>query len=245
MAEKQQTTEEPQAKNLHQRLLAITNEASVTKDGTAPEKVGGFAFHRIDDVESALCPLFVRHGVLATVDVPEMETTAQTQTNGKIAFVSTAKVEVTFANADDPEDALSVTNWGRGVDYSDKGPGKAVSYGCKSLYLSFFHLKGQHDVEAEANGDGNGGQAQASAQTQAAPPASPPPEHQAPAPEGTWPIGKHKGTPLELLTDNYLEWAVSNLQNEDHRDLAMKELERRGVMPPPQDPERPEDDYPF
>jgi len=152
-AENAQTEVEdtPVSPNLRQRLLAITKEASVTKGGTAPGNIGGFAYHKIDDVEAALSPLFVSHGVLASVDVTDMETEI-VPTGKKNAYVSKATVEISFWNieSDNPK-PLVIRSRGRGIDYADKSEGKAISYACKNAYLSLFHLKGQADNESDAH----------------------------------------------------------------------------------------------
>lgn len=46
-----------------------------------------------------------------------------------------------------------------------------------------------------------------------------------------WPIGKHKGTPVEAVPDGYLRWAVANMTNEAVRALAADELARRAEAP--------------
>jgi hypothetical protein len=135
--------------NLYQRLLAITSQASVAKEGKADPKMGGFAFHKIDDVDSALGPLFVKHGVFRSIDVKAMDTQVIQGYNNKNVYISTATIEVTYTNAVDTDESVSVTSFGRGIDFSDKSEGKAISYASKNHSLSMFCLRGQHDNEAE------------------------------------------------------------------------------------------------
>jgi len=146
MSEKKEVDGGP---NLHQRILSITAEAGVTKEGKAPHAVGGYAFHKIDDVEAALKPLFVKYGVAAIPTVSELTLTSEGKWNR-----ATAMVSIMFFNADDPADEMSVISYGQGFDTLDKAVGKAISYACKNLYLSMFHLKGQPDNEAEPYSEG-------------------------------------------------------------------------------------------
>lgn len=143
---KSETGKLPTGPNIHQRLLAITKAAEVAKGGTAPQQVGGFAFHKIDDVEAVLKPLFHKHGVLALPTLKEpMEFSVAGGWN-----VATCHVEISFINADDPTDVVQVTFPGQGMDKQDKAAGKGLSYATKNAYLAVFHLKGQPDNEAES-----------------------------------------------------------------------------------------------
>jgi hypothetical protein len=50
-------------------------------------------------------------------------------------------------------------------------------------------------------------------------------------PETPWGIGKnHKGTPLQDLPDEYLEWAKDGLNNKTWRNAAITELKRRAAL---------------
>ena len=122
-----------------------SHDAEVAKGGTAPGAVGGFAFHKIDDVEAVLKPLFHKHGVMA---IPTLREPMEFSPNGSWN-IATAHVEVTFVNVDNPDDVVTVSFPGQGFDKQDKAAGKAISYACKNAYLSVFHLKGQPDVEAD------------------------------------------------------------------------------------------------
>lgn len=57
--------------------------------------------------------------------------------------------------------------------------------------------------------------------------ATPPPAPAAKFAPGVWPLGKHKGTALEKLPVDYLQWAADNLQRDELRAVAAQELERR------------------
>jgi len=141
--------------NLYQKLLAITAKASVAKGGVADPKIGGFAFHKIDDVDATLGPLFVEFGVFRSISVTAMDTQIVPARDGKTDYVSTATIEVTYIDADADDDAphqpLTCQAFGRGIDRSDKSEGKAISYASKNHSLSMFCMRGQPDVEDDTH----------------------------------------------------------------------------------------------
>ncbi len=136
--------------NLHQRIVAIMEDAgAIEKEGKAHPSIGGFAYHAIDDVDGAIRPLLVRHGVTVVPDITERERVDVTVSGGKVHNRVTIHLDVTFCNADNPADKLTLRAVGMGVDPSDKAEGKAVSYALKTLYLAVFHLRGKPDNEAD------------------------------------------------------------------------------------------------
>lgn len=102
--------QEPTLRNIHQRMLAIMHDAEVGKHGTAPKQVGGFAFHRIDDVEAALKPLFIKHGVNVTVSVDKMDPTIENGWN-----CATVEIAIRLINADTPNDLIEIKAFGQGL----------------------------------------------------------------------------------------------------------------------------------
>ena len=137
--------------NLYQRLLWITAEAGVAKGGVADPKIGGFAFHKIDDIDAHLGPLFAKFGVFRSISVTAMDTQIVPARDSKTDYVSTATIEVTYTDAEKPEDTLTCQAFGRGIDRSDKSEGKAISYASKNHSLSMFCMRGQPDVEDDTH----------------------------------------------------------------------------------------------
>lgn len=157
MGETKQTSAAPEPRNLYQRLLAIMGAAgAVAKTGKAAASQGSYPFHKIDDVEGVLRPLLVEHGVFVSVHQLHVESEQQTvpaKDGGERAqFLASAHLMVTFINADNPEERHEVEAYGEGIDTSDKGPGKAISYALKNCYLAHFHLRGGTDVEEDDHG---------------------------------------------------------------------------------------------
>ena len=197
--------------NIHQRLLAIASECNVAKGGTAPAAVGGFAFHKIDDIEAALQPLLTKHGVTALPTVSE----AHFEPNGSWHH-ATVCVDITFTNVDTPEDTVSIAAYGQGFDKQDKAAGKAISYACKNAYLSVFHLKGQPDNESDATEE-----------------YTVEPEHTSVNDSVPYdatkviPHGKNAGTPYSALDAKSLQWYADNTGDINVAKAAEAELDRR------------------
>lgn len=187
-------------KNLMQRLLAISEEAgALEKTGQADRKIGGYAFHRIDDVEGALRPLFVKQGVAALPSLVDHATEAH-QVRDKTQYVVEAVVDVTFVNADDPTDRATVRSFGQGIDFSDKGPGKAMSYAVKTAYLMALHLKGQPDAEEDDHERAGAPKRQAKSKTKD---------------PYRFPRGDHKGKTVAEAPSDYLEGLLGSLDNKN------------------------------
>lgn len=106
------------------------------KDGKAMYSVTGH-----DAVTSMIHPLLVRWGVNV---IPSMENITQ-EGNRTTAYMS-----FDFINIDNPEDRFTRKWFSYGIDYSDKGPGKAASYAQRYVILKVLHIEtGDADLEDE------------------------------------------------------------------------------------------------
>jgi len=132
---------------LPQKLLAVRKRVKafiekdkiheIRKDG---KKVGEFNYVSHDMVTAHVRDAFNEFGVLTWPSV------IAHATNGNRTEL---QVVTAFINADSPEDQMSITTYGYGVDFSDKGPGKALSYAVKYAYLKALMLQSADDVEAD------------------------------------------------------------------------------------------------
>ena len=102
---------------------------------------GQYRFVSHDDVAEKVHPMLVKHRVLA------LPTTIDTKQEGNRTSVM---LRVFFINADNPADAFQVDFPGYGVDPSDKGPGKAISYAFKYALLKTFCLETGEDPDKDA-----------------------------------------------------------------------------------------------
>ncbi len=129
-----------QEKNVYQRVLSIMEELTYIQKGDA--KVNGqYKFVSHDDVSEKVHPLLVKHGILA------LPSTTELKQEGNRTVVM---LRVHFVNVDKPADQFFVDYPGYGVDPSDKGPGKAISYAFKYALLKTFCLETGEDPDKDA-----------------------------------------------------------------------------------------------
>jgi hypothetical protein len=133
-------------KNIYQRLLQVMAAAGdvVKERGRGVD----FPFHKIDGIVGALQPALIAAGVWMQLDLVSLTREDRTNANNKAYEVSTAVIDVTFVNVDDPKDVDGPHRVeGQGWDYSDKADGKAWSYALKPFLLATFNLRGAPDNE--------------------------------------------------------------------------------------------------
>lgn len=129
--------ESPRVLNIYQRLNLVMQEVkAIQKEDKKVNNQYTFVSH--DAVARALHDPMVNAGIMMIPTIADLN-----QDGNRTA----AKVNVDFVNIDDSSDRVSVTYWGYGVDPSDKGIGKAVSYAVKYALLKVFCLETGDDVE--------------------------------------------------------------------------------------------------
>ncbi len=102
---------------------------------------GQYNFVSHDDVAEKVHPMLVNHRVLA------LPTTIDVKQEGNRTVIM---LRVFFINVDNPADQFSVEFPGYGVDPSDKGPGKAISYAFKYALLKTFCLETGEDPDKDS-----------------------------------------------------------------------------------------------
>jgi hypothetical protein len=136
-------TEMPQIQrvvpNIYMRISAIMAELDYIQKGTA--KVNGqYRFVSHDQVTEKIHPLLVKHGV---VILPTVEESIQDNNRTEV------KLLMQFINIDVPTDVVTIRTIGYGIDGSDKGPGKAISYAYKYGILKTFCLETGDDPDQD------------------------------------------------------------------------------------------------
>jgi len=133
--------------NAYQRCALVALDISyVQKDGIVKVKTragGEFAYAAVthDAVTKAIRAAVIEHGLMPRVQVTRHEFNSDLK-------MTLLEVVLSLHCIDDPSDRISHTGWGYGQDYGDKGPGKALSYAVKNLYLKAFMLEtGEEDEE--------------------------------------------------------------------------------------------------
>lgn len=114
-----------------------------------------------DKVTAFIRPKMVQAGIFHSVDcasADDHETGAVTGKGRKIVQ-HRASFVVTFINAYNPNDKISVRQRAYADDYGDKAPGKATSYAAKYAILKMFMIETGQDDEARIEDDdpGSGG----------------------------------------------------------------------------------------
>jgi hypothetical protein len=126
--------------NIYQRILGIMSEIDYIQKGS--DKVNGqYRFVSHDQVTAAIHPLLVKYRIIV---IPTVEECIQENNRTRI------KLAVVFRNVDKPDEAFAVYQYGYGVDNSDKGIGKAVSYAFKYACLKVFCLETGEDPDNDA-----------------------------------------------------------------------------------------------
>lgn len=124
--------------NIYQRICEIMKDVRYIQKQDKAKNLYTFVSH--DSVAKALHDPLAKHGVVMLPSVSELK-----QDGNR----TTAKVDVTFVNADNPSETFVVTHWGYGIDNQDKGVGKAISYAVKYCLLKTFCLETGDDVEKD------------------------------------------------------------------------------------------------
>lgn len=126
--------------NIFQRVQGIMSELNFIQK--SDKKVNGqYSFVGHDMVTEKVHPLLVKWGIVA------IPTVIQDEQDGNRTV---ARVKMTLYNVDNPAEIIESTMFGYGVDSQDKGPGKAVSYATKMIWLKLLCLEsGEKDVELD------------------------------------------------------------------------------------------------
>lgn len=128
-------------KNIYQRINAVMQEVDYVQKGSKMVN-NQYKFVSHDAVSATLHGPMTKHGIACIPSILEMKQ------DGNRTEV---KLEVAFINIDNPQDRFTVIYYGMGVDQSDKGIGKAVSYAFKYSLLKVFTLETGDDADNDAD----------------------------------------------------------------------------------------------
>ena len=125
--------------NIYQRINAVMKEVDYLQKGKA-KLAGMYRFISHDAVVGALHGPLTKHGIVVLPTIKE-----KTQNGNRTEMLITVK----FVNIDEPTDFFEVDFLGFGIDPSDKGPGKAISYAVKYSLLKVFCLETGDDPDQD------------------------------------------------------------------------------------------------
>lgn len=134
------STERDTKLTIHQRIHAVMMDTGhLEKDGEVKIGGGGYGYISHDAVTAHIRPSFINNGVMV---IPTVDDTKKDGNRTELTVLTK------FVNVDKPDDFIEVKTIGYGVDTSDKGPGKALSYAVKYAYLKVLMLNSADDIEA-------------------------------------------------------------------------------------------------
>ena len=141
---------------LVERILWVRNRVG-TLGKDAQVGTGGSTYKAIthDKVTRYLRPKLCQAGIftaMTCVEATDADTGAVTGKGRKIVQ-HRAVFEITFANAHDSGDKLTVRQFAYADDYGDKAPGKAASYAMKYALLKMFMVETGEDDEERIRED--------------------------------------------------------------------------------------------
>lgn len=134
--------------NIYHRLQMAIDKAGVAeKTGKAAREMGGFAYHKIDDVVDHLRAILIDVGIALIPSVESCDVHQFQTGKGNFGYHAKVVMKVKLVNVDVPDEFIEMGTVGDGIDYGDKSTGKAYSYALKSALLAAFQLRGQPDNE--------------------------------------------------------------------------------------------------
>lgn len=143
-------------KNIYQRLLSVMEIVAKVKKG-GMNKFHNYPYVRVEDAIEALRKPTIESGIFIQTSVVEYshEIGKTTKTDGKgnttesTSIFANVILEVSFINADNPDDRFVVRYPGTGIDTQDKGCGKAITSAYKTMLLKVFCIESSDDIEQD------------------------------------------------------------------------------------------------
>lgn len=146
--------------NIFEKMLAISTEMNNVNKNLAVN-IGKSSYKAVGeaDVLKAVKKLEEKYKVYSYPSarriVKDDILTSKKEYNGQITESSQVlmrlEVEYTFVNAEKPEEQITVTTYGDGVDSQDKAPGKAMTYADKYALMKAYKIVTGDDPDQEGS----------------------------------------------------------------------------------------------
>jgi hypothetical protein len=142
------------SKNLYQKMTDIMKEVDTVFKGANISMGNGRSYSAVnhDDVARLLHKPLAENGIWTKVSVEKVELSSREKTNKygdtSLEYRADVWVEVTFINADKPEEREVCKGFAYAFDSSDKAVGKAESMAVKYIYLKNFTLESTDNEES-------------------------------------------------------------------------------------------------
>ncbi len=134
---------------IHEVMKEVTHIQKEKKPGIPYE----FVSH--DAVVSKIRASFIKHGIVCKQDVTRHQFTVQKNSKGNDYFLTVVDTNVYLVNKDDASDCVCINSFGYGIDTTDKGPGKAMSYAFKYALLKTFLFETGDDPDVDPDPTGS------------------------------------------------------------------------------------------
>ncbi|QTA78716.1 Essential recombination function (ERF) domain-containing protein [Desulfonema limicola] len=128
--------------SLWQKFLEIRRSCSfLQKDRQGHQ----FKYVSSSKALSAIRPEMDRYGLILVPEIRGHSVTIKETDKGGREFLTELDLTYTWINADNPDEKLAVPFYAQGTDKSERGVGKALTYGEKNFILKFFNIATDKD----------------------------------------------------------------------------------------------------
>jgi hypothetical protein len=142
-------------KNIYQRIQAVSNEiGNLEKDMSVGQ--GKYTYKAVSDLQVILAVKEAeqKHGLVSIPIKQELVSSEVVKTlkeNGResVSYVDIIKMTVRIVNVSDTTQFIEVESFGRGLDSSDKGFGKASTYARKYALLNAYKIATGEDPDKD------------------------------------------------------------------------------------------------
>lgn len=154
MADKKAETKNPPPKPGPGKLNLFEKLVEVRKSTPYIKKDSQNTFHKFNYASSSAVLATLRTamdelGVLLVPEIPSFEIKDHQTRQGKHEYFTVLTMQFTWINAENPDDKITIPWMGQGLDDSEKGLGKALTYSEKFFLLKFFNIA-TDDYDADA-----------------------------------------------------------------------------------------------
>ena len=142
------------SKNLYQKMTSIMKEVETVFKGANISMGNGRSYSAVnhDDVARLLHKPLAENGIITKVSVEKVELSSREKTNKygdtSLEYRADVWVDVTFINADKPEEREVCKSFAYAFDSGDKAVGKAESMAVKYVFLKNFVLESTDNEES-------------------------------------------------------------------------------------------------
>ena len=124
--------------NLHEKLIAVRKQITYIQKGTYNQKQN-FKYVSSTNILEHIRPLLDDNGILIVPRI--MAYNARLHAYSKSSgYFTELIIEYEVINVEKPDDKITIKWYAQGLDQSEKGVGKALTYGEKYLFLKLFNV---------------------------------------------------------------------------------------------------------